>query len=79
LKKLISCERNLKSERAINESEKSSATRIATITTMLTMICSIKYRAIIVASLAYLIRITIKNLFILSHKMLEIIKLLLLT
>jgi hypothetical protein len=75
----MSCERSLKSERATNESEKSSATHIATTTTMLTMTCSIKYRAIVVVSLTYLIRTTMKNLFILLHKMLEMIKSFLLT
>jgi len=75
----MSCKRNLKSERATSESEKSNATRITTTTTMLTITCSIKYRAIVVASLAYLIRITIKNLFISPHKMLEMMRSLLLT
>jgi hypothetical protein len=79
LKKLINCERNLKSERTTNESEKSNATRIATMTIMLTIICSIKYCAIVVASLTYLIRITMKNFFISSHKMLEIMRSSLLT
>jgi hypothetical protein len=32
---LINCERSLKSERIVNESEKSNATHIATTTTML--------------------------------------------
>jgi len=75
----MSCERNLKNECVTNESEKSNATRIATTTTMLTMTCSIEYRAIVVVSLTYLIRITMKNFFILSHKMLEMMKSLLLT
>jgi len=34
----ISCERNLRNERIANEDEKDSATRIATIVTMLTTI-----------------------------------------
>jgi len=75
----MSCERSLKSERAINESKKSNATHIVTTTTMLTMTCLIEYCAIVVASLTYLIRITIKNFFISLHKMLEIIRSLLLT
>jgi len=75
----MSCERSLRNERTTNENKKSSATRIATTTTMLTIIYLIEYRAIVVASLLYLIRFTIKNLFILSHKMLEMIRLFLLT
>jgi len=35
---LINCERNLKSERVTNKSEKNSATRIATIAIILTSI-----------------------------------------
>jgi len=35
---LINCERNLKSERATSENEKSNTTHIATIATMLTTI-----------------------------------------
>jgi len=75
----MSCERNSKSERTTNEIKKDNATRIATTTIILTITYSIKYRTIVVASLSYLIRFTKKNLFILSHKMLEIIRLLLLT
>ncbi len=69
----------LKNERTTNESEKSNAMRIAITTTMLTMICSIEYRAIVVASLTYLIEITMKNFFISPHKMLKMMRLSLLT
>jgi len=49
----ISCERTLRNERITNENKKDNATRIATTTTMLILICSIKYRAIVIASLSY--------------------------
>jgi hypothetical protein len=75
---LINCKRSLKSKRIANESKKSNVTRIATTTTILIIICLIKYCAIVVALLSYLIKFLIKNLFILLHKMLEIIESLLL-
>ena len=71
----MSCERSLKNERATNESEKSSATRIATTTTILTIICLIEYCVIVVVLLLYLVKFTIKDLFILLYKILEIIEL----
>ncbi len=76
---LINYERSSKNKRIISEVKKDNATRIITTTIMLIIICSIKYRAIIVVSQSYLIRFIKKNLFISLHKMLEIIKLLLLT
>jgi len=64
--------------RITSESKKDNATRIATTITILIIIYLIKYRAIVVVLLLYLIRFTIKNFFILLRKILEIIKLLLL-
>ncbi len=48
-------------------------------TTILTITCLIEYCAIVVVLLLYLIRFTIKDFFILLHKILEIIELSLLT
>jgi len=76
---LINCERNLKSKRIVNESEKKNATHIATTTTILIIICLIEYRVIVIVSLLYLIKFIIKKFFISLHKMLEIIRLSLLT
>jgi len=70
----INCEKSSKSKRTTNKVKKDNATHIATTTTILTIIYSIKYRTIVVASLLYLIKFTKKNFFILLHKMLEIIK-----
>jgi len=70
----ISCKRNLKNKYIISESEKSNVTYIATTTTILTIICLIKYCAIVVVLLLYLIRFIIKDFFISLHKMLEIIR-----
>jgi hypothetical protein len=75
---LMNCKRSLKSKRIASESKKSNVMRVATTTTILTIICSIKYCAIVVALLSYLIKFIIKDLFILLHKMLEIIESLLL-
>jgi len=75
---LINCKRSLKSKRIANESKKSNVTRIATTTNILIIIFLIYYCAIVVALLSYLIKFLIKNLFILLHKMLEIIESLLL-
>ena len=76
---LINCEKKLKNKRITNEIKKDNATHIAITTTMLTIICSIKYRTIVVVLLSYLIKFTKKNLFILLHKMLRIIRSSLLT
>ncbi len=76
---LISCKRNLKSKYIASKDKKSNAMHIATIATILMIICLIEYCAIVIILLLYLIRFTIKDFFILLYKMLEIIKLLLLT
>ncbi len=50
---LINCERILRNERITSESEKDNATHIATTTIMLTIICLIKYCAIVIALSSY--------------------------
>jgi len=72
---LISCERNLKSKYIASKDERISAIHIATTTIILTIVCSIEYCVIVVVLLLYLIKFTIKDLFILLYKMLRIIKL----
>ncbi len=72
---LINCERSSKSKCITSEVKKDNARRIATTTTMLTIIYSIKYCAIVIVLLSYLIRFTKKNLFISLYKMLRIIRL----
>ncbi len=50
---LISCERILGNKRIANKSKKDNATYIATTTIILTIICSIKYCAIVIVLLLY--------------------------
>jgi hypothetical protein len=75
---LINCKRNLKSKYIISENKKSNAIYIATITTILIIICLIDYCAIVIVLLLYLIKFIVKDFFILLYKMLKIIKLFLL-
>ena len=49
----INCKKTLKNKHIANESRKDSATRIATIAIILTIICSIEYCAIVIVLLLY--------------------------